>query len=281
MKTKVPLRSLGSETPTLLRLGGCYGKLVRQLGRLRRVFEASSNEVLFARGLPLFPTSIGTRPSKAQVVEAWKTLVRPGSAIRPSGHSARRSGAKRRARLGWSLWQIQFLGRWAASTVLEYVEEAMAELTSEWAVGDQQGSSSSTAAPATPRVGSTGGVPQLSSRIDRLEELLRVFQQRLTDAEARPLPLLVPQASAQCLLNDGCAHRLPEGVLEWPRTLWASACGWRCGLAPKLQVLTEEKLEHLQHTKCARLGCWPSRQRLVGSEGAPAGAASSDAVELL
>eukprot|EP00972_Heterocapsa_arctica_P088751 13086702-Heterocapsa_arctica.AAC.1 len=34
--------------------------------------------------------------------------------------------------MGYSLWMIQFIGRWAASSVLGYVEEAMAEVTATW-----------------------------------------------------------------------------------------------------------------------------------------------------
>ena len=107
--------------------------VLRQLGRLRRHFRVDTQEELFERGLPLFPLKLGLAPSKAQVIEAWRRLAPDRDAQQVvSGHSARRSGAKRRARMGWSMWQIQFMGRWAAGTVVEYVEEAMAELTASW-----------------------------------------------------------------------------------------------------------------------------------------------------
>eukprot|EP00972_Heterocapsa_arctica_P063033 9298949-Heterocapsa_arctica.AAC.1 len=65
------------------------------------------------------------------MVSAWG-MAAPSAARPPSGHSARRSGAKRYARAGYSLWMIQFLGRWESTVVLDYVEEALAETTGDW-----------------------------------------------------------------------------------------------------------------------------------------------------
>ena len=60
------------------------------------------------------------------MIAAWQSLARVGHA-KISGHSARRSGAKRNARNGMALDDIQALGRWGGATVLEYVEEAFTE----------------------------------------------------------------------------------------------------------------------------------------------------------
>jgi hypothetical protein len=65
----------------------------------------------------------------------------------------------------------------------------------------------------------------------------------------------------QTVLAGTTAHKLPTGVTEWPRPLWMTACGWRCGFNMKVQILAEHKLEALQHRKCSRPGCWPSRLR--------------------
>ena len=276
-------RRLAHECGRTSKLERCDGlscpvcAVLRQVNRLMDFFELKDKEALFEAQLPLFPRKDGTKPAKAQVVEAWRDAADPKFNLRPSGHSARRSGAKRRARLGWSLWQIQFLGRWAASTVLEYVEEAMAELTSEWAVGDAAPTyeaASSSSAVQSCLLGSSGGAPQLSSRVDKLEALIAALQEQ----QHIPVPPAAPvdaRPAVQCVLSRGKAHRMPEGVLEWPRPLWTSACGWRCGAAFSLQVVTEDKLSLLRHTKCARMGCWPARLRQDGGELAPAGGADS------
>ena len=79
-------------------------------------------------------------PSKKKVIEGWQRCAPPNQE-RISGHSARRSGAKRRAREGWQLNVIMLLGRWAGSSVMAYVEGALAELAIS---GDgSRGSSSS------------------------------------------------------------------------------------------------------------------------------------------
>ena len=97
----------------------------RQVSRLRLLFGWVLDGDSETR--PLFPRVDGSRASKAQLVEAWGEVTSQNE--KPTGHSPRRSGAKRYARQGWSVWMIQFMGRWAASTVLGYIEEAMAEVT--------------------------------------------------------------------------------------------------------------------------------------------------------
>ena len=99
-------------------------QLVVLQSRFGHSFQADS-DVEF----PLFPTWDGHRPAKPTVIQAWSLVAMTG---RPTGHSARRSGAKAKTRMRWALWQIQFFGRWASSSVLAYVEEAMAELTAKW-----------------------------------------------------------------------------------------------------------------------------------------------------
>jgi hypothetical protein len=123
------------------------------------------------------------------------------------------------------MWQIQFMGRWAAGTVVEYVEEAMAELTASWtraapAAGEPSGSRSSSSAappepaPATP--GTSGGAPSLSVRIDRLETLLQEMREKGAGEEPRVLPHIerAPEAelsSWQAQLLTGCRRGSRSG----------------------------------------------------------------------
>ena len=93
----------------------------RQVSRLHSLFGWAIDDD--RAGKPLFPRADGSRASKVQLVQAWGTATAQNE--KPWGHSPRRSGAKRYARQGWSVWMIQFMGRRAASTVLEYIEEGM------------------------------------------------------------------------------------------------------------------------------------------------------------
>ena len=79
----------------------------RQVSRLRLLFEWELNDEDGTR--PLFPRLDGSRAAKAQLVEAWGVVT--SQSDKPTGHSPRRSGAKRYARQGWSVWMIQFMGR--------------------------------------------------------------------------------------------------------------------------------------------------------------------------
>ena len=64
-------------------------------------------------GKPLFPRADSSRAPKAQLVQTWSVVT--AQSKKSSGHSPRRSRVKRYARQRWSVWLIQFMGRWAAS----------------------------------------------------------------------------------------------------------------------------------------------------------------------
>ena len=81
---------------------------------------------------------------------------------------------------------IQYMGRWAASTVLEHIEEAMAEVTACWAkwpagclTGNFEASS------AFRLTGSTGDFPKLSERVDRIEQIILDTRAKLEQSESR------------------------------------------------------------------------------------------------
>ena len=96
----------------------------RELGGDPKDPSSWTPEILRA---PLFPNKAGGVCSKSKVVDGWKKITPEGGEA-PGGHTPRRSGAKRRARRGWSLEIIMILGRWASSAIMAYVEEALAEL---------------------------------------------------------------------------------------------------------------------------------------------------------
>eukprot|EP00972_Heterocapsa_arctica_P106513 15689071-Heterocapsa_arctica.AAC.1 len=90
--------------------GACAAK--GQLRALEAQFGEKARNVSGC-AFPLFPTVGGVAPTKAAVVAAWSRLSSRGAQLR--GHSARRSGAKTYARLGWECYQIQFMCRWASA----------------------------------------------------------------------------------------------------------------------------------------------------------------------
>ena len=63
-------------------------------------------------------------PSKYAMVNTWKAYY--GSHL--TGHSARRTGALKYIREGWSVSQVAHLGRWKSSAILLYAEEAMEDM---------------------------------------------------------------------------------------------------------------------------------------------------------
>eukprot|EP00435_Cladocopium_sp_Y103_P009335 s5162_g2.t1 len=63
----------------------------------------------------------GRTAAKADLVKDWKHLFN----IPVTGHSTRRTGALQYIRLGWSVPQVGFLGRWKSNVILSYAEEAL------------------------------------------------------------------------------------------------------------------------------------------------------------
>ena len=63
-------------------------------------------------------------PSKYAMVNTWKAFY--GEHL--TGHSARRTGALKYIREGWSVSQVAHLGRWKSSAILLYAEEAMEDM---------------------------------------------------------------------------------------------------------------------------------------------------------
>ena len=86
------------------------------------------------------------------------------------------------------------MGRWAASVVLEYIEEANAEITACWAkrpAGCLTGSHE--ASSAFRLTGSTSGCRKLSERVDRIEQIILDTKVRLEQSESQCHQLALKQ----------------------------------------------------------------------------------------
>ena len=95
---------------------------------LRRVV-ALARDVVGAKPdaeCPLFPDSAGNFVSKGVMVALFKHIAQSmhRSPRDISGHMPRVSGARRMARAGVELFQIQLFARWESSVILRYVKEA-------------------------------------------------------------------------------------------------------------------------------------------------------------
>ena len=75
---------------------------------------------------PLFPNEAGNFVKKTVMIDLFKGIATAmgKKAKTITGHMPRVSGARRMARAGVELWQIQLFARWESSIILRYVQEA-------------------------------------------------------------------------------------------------------------------------------------------------------------
>ena len=147
------------------------------------------------------------------------------------GHSARRSGAKRCALEGWHITAIQHLDRWASTQVLEYVEEAYAEVPGTGqAVGAPQLQSEEDWAP----------LPALHDRLKAVEEQQALISEKLSNGvkqSVQTMPHLpvgcqdIGQEELFVLALTSPANRRKLHVrasVHWtaPSHAWSTRCGW-------------------------------------------------------
>ena len=207
---------------------------------------------------PLFPNAGGGVPSKKKVIEGWQRLVPPNSKVVVSGHTPRRSGAKRRAREGWELSIIMMLGRWASAAIMGYVEEALAELP---VAGD---GSRRKKPPAKPFDDWEVAVPALEERLKKLEAQLAKVREQQSRNEAKVTEIAQKAVAAapaplerrflKSTRPNGKIHREASRASENTPT-WAmtTGCGWRFGLSLHYEWVTEaEFLQAEEKLLCDR-----------------------------
>ena len=205
-------------------------------------FLAETDEAL---EVVLFPTFEGLVPEKAAVIRAWQLFAPPGHPPL-GGHSARRSGAKRRARPGWSVLAIQHLGRWASVAVLGYIEEALAELAAGPApVGGDASRWEEKDSWAQP-------LESISKRVAALKKALGEVKARLSELEAADHSeqegvALVGQQAAPLperrflrAERGGKLHREASHQEKLPAYLWVTGCGWSFGRSDHWDWASEE-----------------------------------------
>ena len=174
----------------------------------------------------------GKPSTKAQMVQQWKLLY--GKEV--TGHSARRTGALRLIRSGWSLSQVAFLGRWKSEVVYDYAAEALAALpVNSCGAFDSSPTKTSLDLPSGESIGFGTKVEQvrnyLTTELEAFkqdqEEVLKAFKaevQHLNDRELRDQGLIPSWVQSR-------ASRVTHSTLPFsycsPPSLWQTSCGWR------------------------------------------------------
>ena len=67
--------------------------------------------------------NLGKKATKCQIVKSWAMAFGMGV----TGHSGRRTGALNYIRLGWTIPQVTYLGRWRSGVIYDYAQEALQE----------------------------------------------------------------------------------------------------------------------------------------------------------
>ena len=246
-----PLDRLIDEAPSLYSCGACAVR--HQIKFLESTFGASLADNPSA-AMPLFPTRSGDRPTKQEMISAW-AFAAAGAPV--TGHSARRSGAKSKARRAWTVSQIMFFGRWHSAAVMAYIEEALGEVTHLWAGG---GAPPVLSAPAAALTAEPEVMLSLSARAEAAETQLanlrsavsHVQEVALSALDSRIDALEDPSARPFIVVAEGKAHAMGAGVEELPRALWTSLCGWRCGVSSATRLLPWRKLDGSGLELCRR-----------------------------
>eukprot|EP00435_Cladocopium_sp_Y103_P075433 s22_g57.t1 len=145
----------------------------------------------------------GKKATKSQIVGDWRKIFGQGV----SGHSARRTGALRYIRSGWSISQVAYLGRWKSSVIMEYAAEALESLPVNLGQTFSSKGEIQLAAPATNPAG------QMSA--ERMEEikvyLLAELEATKVD-NSKCLRALDAEVEALKMRDEKMGNSLPPGV---------------------------------------------------------------------
>jgi len=200
----------------------CAAHVLAQHIELREEESGVDRDSEEAWDVLLFPSKTGDTPTKQMMIDSWQLLA-PEGHPRLGGHSPRRSGAKRRARAGWSITAIQHLGRWASSAVLGYVEEALAESVH----GASRSFAERTEDWDTPLQELTKRLKKVEADITSLRRRDGTAERRAKAAEEALLAAEQALPERRWLVSDsGKLHREASRSAKLPAYHWQTGCGW-------------------------------------------------------
>ena len=214
--------------------------------------------------VPLFPQRNGQYASKLSMLETWQAFV-GRSHPKLGGHSARRTGAKFWARMGWGWMSIKSHSRWKSAIVLEYVEEAITEGL-DHSAPDAIASRASSQVVVAPDAGDVSGLAPLSERISAVEAALRTHQEQVApevDSTVASLNARVPDpenlvpAYIDFAAGPGFVCSLASVGITVPSVAWRTSCGRSlCGGGSCFTICSELRAKALvdkgDRSACAR-----------------------------
>lgn len=184
---------------------------------------------------PLFPSFEDKRLSQYCLVKSW-TIRLEGSI---TGHSARRSGAMRYARLGWHIQDIAFLGRWKSSAVFRYIEQALQDVPANLRAPPTAPSNQCTSkgtqevcekvvtvrevldAKVTEKVNDAAAkIQKMESRVSSLEES-KEQEMLMLEKSKKPLWAISNSRSGKLM------HLVRQASWSLPLQDWSTGCGWK------------------------------------------------------
>ena len=159
--------------------------------------------------------------------------------------------------------------------MVEYVEEALAEVTATWSRQlDYRPSSASSASAPQPMLkdaqaqktrevmGSEGSMAKLSTRVDRLDQPLVQIKAQLAD-NAKPTNSAEEEVARHAIsetvaILDGPMHLFDEGTLQQPHCFWYTLCGVRFGEHTNVELRKVDSAREVEKPWCKR--CMLSRR---------------------
>ena len=177
-------------------------------------------------------TKEGKRGTKGQLVRDWKIIYGKET----TGHSARRTGALRYIKLGWSISQVAYLGRWSSSIIYQYASEALSSMpvndTKAFQgvmVGEQTNQGGKVATPSwAPSLEDVKA--QLATEVeairldqkatlDKLDQEVKVLKERAEKGSDKLPPFVQHYNSKVVHYNSNLANCSPPFA-------WKTLCGW-------------------------------------------------------
>lgn len=173
---------------------------------------------------PLCLDRSGGAASKHLIIKAWCTVFN----CKVTGHSARRTGALRYARLGWAVSQIAYLGRWKSNVVYSYAEEALAlvavnvgvDYQRDKPVVDTETGETSEDWKSVLKKELKNFKSKVSQEVKASKDMV-IFWKDLFEKNAGNLPPMVLSSSSKTV------HFNVQCPFSSPPITWKTACGWR------------------------------------------------------
>ena len=173
--------------------------------------------------------NLGTKATKHQIIKSWAMAFGMGV----TGHSGRRTGALNYIRLGWTIPQVTYLGRWRSGVIYDYAQEALQERPVNQKEGSEENGNKNMemgrALAKMQRTHKKELMAKLQLEIDEYKrdsrKSLKALEKEVDDlaknfgSSARKPPNVMS-------IHGKVVHRNVTPVTNTPPPLWRTVCGW-------------------------------------------------------